>query len=89
MGNGAFVGFPFAVEGLEVIAGNGVMVSAFAATGFERVQNSLDARRRVRRPLNVEWFAVFAEDKLFSAGRRGDAAENATRLFVIGAGRKP
>jgi hypothetical protein len=65
------------------------MVSAFAATGFERVQNSLDSRRRVRWPLDVEWFAVFAEDKLFSAVRRGSAAENAARLFVIGARRKP
>jgi hypothetical protein len=31
------------------------LVAAFAATGFERAQNSLGARRRVRRPLDVEW----------------------------------
>ena len=45
-GNGAFAVFLFAVEGLEVISGNDVMVAAFAAPGFERAQNSLDARRR-------------------------------------------
>src|ERR1700730_9136777 len=65
------------------------MVAAFAAPGFERAQNSPDARRRVRRPLDVKWFFVFAEHKLLIAVRRCNAAENAARLFVIGARRKP
>src|ERR1700732_654452 len=65
------------------------MVSALAAPGFECAQNSLDACRRVRGPLDVEWFAVLTEYKLLIAVRRCDAAENATRLFVIGARRKP
>ena len=81
--------FQASVEGLEVSTGNDVMVAAFAAPGFERTQNCLDARRRVRRPLDVEWFAVSAEHKLFSAVRRDDAAENAAPLFEIGARRKP
>ena len=81
--------FQVSVEGLEVITGNDVMVAAFAAPGFERAQNSLHARRRFRRPLDVEWFAISAEHKLFSTVRGGDAAENTTRLFEIGAGENP
>jgi hypothetical protein len=39
------------------------MVAALAASGFERTQNPLDTRRRVRRALDVEWFVVCAERK--------------------------
>jgi hypothetical protein len=52
--NGAFIVLRFAVEGLEIISGNDVMVAVFAAPGFECAQNSLDARGRVKRPLDVE-----------------------------------
>jgi len=88
-GDGPFAVCLLAVNGLEVIGGDNVMIAAFAAPVFERTQNPPDARRRVRRPLDVEWFAVFAELKLLIAVRRYDAAENAARLFVIGARRKP
>ena len=64
IGNGTFAVLLFAVEGLEVITGNDVMVADFTAPGFERAQNSLDARRRFRRPLNVEWFIVLTEYEL-------------------------
>jgi hypothetical protein len=89
IGDGTFAVLLFAVEGLEVTTGNDVMVAVYAAPGFEQAQNCLDARRRVERPLDVEWFVVLAEDKLLIAIRRGDAAENATRLFVIGGRSKP
>ncbi len=39
--------------------------------------------------LDVERFVVVTEHKLLIAVRRCDAAENAARLFVIGARRKP
>jgi hypothetical protein len=64
IGNGTFAVLLFAVEGLEVITGNDVMVADFTAPGFEHAQNSLDARRRFRRPLNVEWFIVLTEYEL-------------------------
>ena len=89
IGDCAFAVFLLAFERFEVISGDNVMVAAFAAPGFERTQNPLDARRRVRRPLDVERFVIFAEQKLLIAARRRDAAENAARLFAIGARRKP
>ncbi len=88
-GDGAPAAFLRAFEQPEVIGGDDVVVAAFAAPGFERAQNPRGARRRVRRPLDVEWFVVFAEHKLLIAVRRCDAAENAARLLVIDARRKP
>src|SRR5262249_6063498 len=88
-GDGAFAVLLLAVERFEVISGDNVMVAAFAAPGFERTHYLPDARRRVRRPLDVEWFVVFDEHKLLIAVCRCDAAENAARLFVIDARRKP
>src|SRR5215831_6080345 len=88
-GHGAFAVFLFAIKRLEVISGDNVMIAAFTAARVERTQNSLGACRRVRRSLDVEWFVVFTEAKLLIAVRRCNAAENAARLFVIGARRKP
>jgi len=71
----AFAVFLFVVEWLEVITGNDVMIAAFAASGFEHAQNSLDTRRRFRRNLDVERFVVLTEYKLLIAVRGCDAAE--------------
>jgi hypothetical protein len=51
----------FAVEGLEVISCDDLMVAA--SPSFERAQNSLDVRRRVPRP----WMSVVSSQSLRAA----------------------
>jgi hypothetical protein len=76
------------VARVRAAAPQNIVITVFAGARFQNAQNLLATCRRLRRPLDVKRFALFAENKLLVAIACRDAAEDAACLFLIGSRRK-